>query len=86
MTKNVYAPGWVTRALKWSWTHQRSSPFGAEAIGQLTIPHHLAPRLSSDATDDKPVAPDPEDGGFTFRIGESRFRYDRLGLRRLRTV
>ena len=59
------------------------SPFGVEAIGQLTIPHHLAPRLSGEATDDKPVVPDPEDGGFTFRIGESRFRYDRLGLRRV---
>ncbi len=62
------------------------SPFGAEAIAQLTIPHHLAPHLSGEATDDRPVVPDPEDGGFTFRVGESRFRYDRLGLRRLRTV
>ena len=59
------------------------SPFGAEAIEQLTIPHHLAPRLTGDATDDKPVVPNPEDGGFTFRIGEFRFRYDRLGLRRV---
>ncbi len=59
------------------------SPFGAEAIAQLTIHHHLAPRLSGEATDDQPVVPDPEDGGFTFRIGESRFRYDRLGLRRV---
>ena len=59
------------------------SAFGAEAIGQLTIPHHLAPHLSGYTTDDKPVAPDPEDGGFTFRIGESRFRYDRLGLQRV---
>ena len=59
------------------------SPFGAEVIAQLTIPHHLTPRLSGDVTDDKPVVPDLEDGGFTFRIGESRFRYDRLGLRRV---
>ena len=59
------------------------SPFGTEAIVQLTIPHHLAPRLSGEATDDKPVIPDLEDHGFTFRIGESRFRYDRLGLRRV---
>ena len=58
------------------------SPFGAEDITRLTIPHHLAPRLSSEATDDQPVSPAPEDGGFTFRIGESRFRSDRLGLRR----
>ena len=62
------------------------SPFGAEDITRLTIPHHLAPRLNGEATDDKPVVPDPEDSGFTFRMGESRFRYDRLGLRRLRTV
>ncbi len=57
------------------------SPFGAEAITRLTIPHHLAPHLSGDATDDQLVVPDPDDSGFTFRIGESRFRYDRLGLR-----
>ena len=59
------------------------SPFGAESITRLTIPHHLAPRLSGNTSDDKPVVPDPEDSGFTFRMGESRFRYDRLGLRRL---
>ncbi len=62
------------------------SPFGAGDIIRLTIPHHLAPHLTGDPTDDKPVVPDPKDGGFTFRVGESRFRYDRLGLRRLRTV
>ena len=62
------------------------SPFGAEDITRLTIPHHLAPHLNGEATDDQPVVPDPEDGGFTFRMGESGFRYDRLGLRRLRTV
>ena len=62
------------------------SPFGAEDITRLTIPHHLAPRLNGEATDDQPVIPDPEEDGFTFRIGESRFRYDRLGLRRLRAV
>ena len=58
------------------------SPFGAEAIAQLTIPHHLAPNLTGEATDGQPAVPDPEDGGFTFRIGESHFQYDRLGLRR----
>ncbi len=62
------------------------SPFGAEDITRLTIPHHLAPRLSGEATDNKPVVPDLEDGGFTFRMGEPRFRYDRLGLRRLREL
>ena len=59
------------------------SPFGGEPIARLTIPHHLAPRLTGAATEDEPVAPTLEDGGFTFRIGESRFRYDRLGLRRV---
>ena len=58
------------------------SPFDGEPIARLTIPHHLAGRLSGDATEDEPVVPDLEDGGFTFRSGESRFRYDRLGLRR----
>lgn len=58
------------------------SPFGGEAITRLTIPHHLAPNLAGEASDDKPIVPDPEDGGFTFRIGESHFQYDRLGLRR----
>ena len=62
------------------------SPFGAEAIAQLTIPHHLAPNLTGEATDGQPAVPDLEDGGFTFRMGESRFRYDRLGLQRLRTI
>ena len=62
------------------------SPFGAEDITRLTIPHHLAPRLTGAATEDEPVTPTLEEGGFTFRMGESRFRYDRLGLRRLRTV
>ena len=58
-------------------------PFGAEDITRLTIPHHLAPRLTGAATEDEPVAPTLEEDGFTFRIGESRFRYDRLGLRRV---
>lgn len=62
------------------------SPFGAEAIAQLTIPYHLAPRLSGDTPDDHLVVHDLEDRGFTFRMGESRFRYDRLGLRRFMTV
>ena len=59
------------------------SPFGAEPIAQLSIPHHLAPRLADDTTGDESFVPDPEDGGFTLCIGESRFRYDRWGLRRV---
>ena len=59
------------------------SPFGGEPIAQLTIPHHLAPRLADDTTGDEPFVPDLEDGGFTLCIGEARFRYDRRGLRRV---
>ena len=62
---------------------QAPSPFGAEDITRLTIPHHLAPRLTGATTEDEPVAPTLEEDGFTFRMGESRFRYDRLGLRRV---
>lgn len=58
------------------------SPFGGEPIVQLTIPHHLAPRLAGDAAGDVSVVPSLEDDGFTLRIGESQFRYDRRGLRR----
>ena len=59
------------------------SPFGGEPIARLSIPHHLAPRLARAAAGDEPVVPDLEDDGcFTLRIGESRFRYDRRGLRR----
>lgn len=58
------------------------SPFGGEPIVQLTIPHHLAPRLAGDAAGDASVVPSLEDGGFTLHIGESQFRYDRWGLRR----
>ncbi len=61
------------------------SPFGAEPIVQLSIPHHLAPRLAHDTTGDESVVPDLEDGGFTFGLSEFRFQYDRRGLRR-RTV
>ena len=58
------------------------SPFGGEPIAQLSIPHHLAPRLADDTTGDASITPDPEDSGFTFHIGKARFRYDRRGLRR----
>ena len=62
------------------------SPFSGGLIARLTIPHHLAPRLDRDTTSDESVVPDLEDNGFTFRIGEAKFCYDRLGLRRLRTA
>ena len=58
------------------------SPFSGEPIARLSIPHHLAPRLVRDAAGDASVVPSLEDDGFTLRIAESQFRYDRRGLRR----
>lgn len=56
-----------------------SSPFTGETISQIAIPNHLARDLASD----EPVAPELTAGGFTFRLGDARFQYDRLGLRRM---
>ena len=64
-------------------------PAGQEAAGRrrgyYTADHtpHMDPQLTGEATDDQPVVPDLEDGGCIFCMGESRFRYDRLGLRRV---
>ena len=49
-----------------------------ERIDKLAVPV----RWLSGATVDGPVTPSTADGGFTFRIGDRAFRYDRLGLRR----
>ena len=38
--------------------------------------------LVSDGDAPESVTPSPADGGFTFAIGDRRFVYDRLGLRR----
>ncbi len=55
------------------------SPFDpTQSIEKLTIPDHL---LRGAATD-SPVAPEKVAGGFTFAVGDHKFRYDRLGLRR----
>lgn len=52
----------------------------SESIDKLAI----ARRWLGDAEipDDYAITPTPTDGGFDFSIGDRRFRYDRLGLRR----
>ncbi len=56
------------------------SPFAADCtIAKIVIPGHMARGL----TGEQPVPWIAGDGGFEFTIGERRFRYDRLGLRRL---
>ena len=49
------------------------------AISHIVIPGHMAYGL----TGEEPVPWRAEDGGFEFTVGDRRFRYDRLGLRRL---
>ncbi|MDD9995263.1 MAG: CRISPR-associated helicase Cas3' [Dehalococcoidia bacterium] len=55
------------------------SPFPpGDAIGSISVPA----RWLSGVNVDGPVAPEIDDEGFTFGIGDHAFRYDRLGLRR----
>ncbi|WP_018988391.1 CRISPR-associated helicase/endonuclease Cas3 [Aromatoleum toluclasticum] len=55
-------------------------PFG-NRIRELPIRHHLLPvGLPLEAQSEDIEA---ESGGFTFRLGEARYRYSRLGLERL---
>ena len=56
------------------------SPFAVSGnIEQIVIPGHLAHGL----TGEDPVPWTANEGGIEFRIGDRRFRYDRLGLSRL---
>ena len=55
-------------------------PFG-NAIRELPIRHHLLPHGL--AVDAKPDAIEREPGGFRFRLGDTHYRYSRLGLERL---
>jgi CRISPR-associated endonuclease/helicase Cas3 len=56
-----------------------ASPFDALLrIDSMTIANHM---LRGEAPGG-PVTPTEAEGGFTFAIGEQRFRYDRHGLRR----
>ncbi len=54
------------------------SPFGGAEIESLSLPV----RWLGDSTIDVAVAPTNTNGGFVFAVGENRFAYDRLGLRR----
>ena len=55
------------------------SPFDAgQTIDKLALPF----RWLNGGTMDEPVATEPADHGFTFRIGDLGFRYGRLGLHR----
>ena len=55
------------------------SPFDPDrTIERMAVPA----RWLAGAYVDAPVAPDTSDGGFTFRIGNQAFLYDRRGLRR----
>ena len=56
------------------------SPFAVDrTISQIVIPGHMSRGL----TGEEPVPWRAGDGGFEFTVGDRRFRYDRLGLRRL---
>ena len=58
---------------------QLPSPFDSGGrIDKIAVPV----RWLGGAAIDGPVTPVAADGGFTFRIGDRAFRYDRLGLRR----
>ena len=58
---------------------QLPSPFDSGGrIDKIAVPV----RWLGGAVIDGPVTPVAADGGFTFRIGDRAFRYDRLGLRR----
>ena len=58
---------------------QLPSPFDSGGrIDKIAVPV----RWLGGAVIDGPVTPVAADGGFTFRIGDRVFRYDRLGLRR----
>ena len=58
---------------------EATSPFDGQPIGRIAIPL----RWLGNADLPESVDPTPTgDGGFEFRMGEHRFRYDRLGLRR----
>ena len=56
------------------------SPLAADGtISHVVVPGHMAHGL----TGEEPVPWKAGEGGFEFMVGDRRFRYDRLGLRRL---
>jgi CRISPR-associated endonuclease/helicase Cas3 len=62
--------------------HPRPGPFG-EPVDTLTIPGHVAPKLVELDPDQGPEEiTELSEGGFCFTVGELKFEYNRLGLRR----
>lgn len=55
------------------------SPLGGGTITHIAIPGHMARGLNGE----EPVPWRAGEGGFEFRVEDTRFRYDRLGLGRL---
>ena len=55
-------------------------PFG-NLVRELPIRHHLLPAGLALEAEPEDVAPEP--GGFVFRLGETHYRYTRVGLERL---
>ena len=56
-----------------------ASPFDASrSIDRIALSTRWLPRIAPPES----VEPTPANGGFEFRVGDRRFRYDRLGLRR----
>lgn len=61
-----------------------AGPFG-QAVHQLTLRHHQIPTGLSPDTQPTALTPLPDAAGFEFTLGDSRYRYDRFGLARLKT-
>lgn len=57
-------------------------PFG-QAVRQLALRHHLAPEGLSPDAKPQDIVLLPQEGGFEFSLGNTRYRYSRLGLERL---
>jgi CRISPR-associated endonuclease/helicase Cas3 len=58
-------------------------PFG-QAIQHLPVRHHLWPKGVSPDEPPRNLSP-LTGGGFTFLLGDTTYRYSRLGLERLQT-
>lgn len=57
-------------------------PFG-QAVQQLALRHHQAPEGLNPDAQPQDIMPLPQEGGFEFNLGGTRYRYSRLGLERL---
>lgn len=63
------------------------SPFNDEGVAPLALRHHqLPPGLGADALPEDVQALTDSDGpGFTFRLGDTRYRYNRFGVVKMRS-